>query len=182
MQGSKWLPEGAVELWNYEEVMRGFIVVSWMIQSFLCLLLVFFSFSLFMQWHKQVRNMHNRLNRFLAVPMACEVLQRDLQVTAPNNAQINHYSLSLNMPLHHKKITWLFDKDKLLRKQRVFDVKHRVWKKTVKNLVAEKLILGSFERIKNQSALLVGMKMAITLEDCKRYQEYIIAFRNGKQV
>ncbi len=182
MERQKASTKGTAKFWSGREIMRGFIVMSWMIQSFLCLLLVFLSFSLFMQWHKKVRSLHSRLNRFLASPIACDFLQRDIQAALPKDIQIDRYSVRLNLPSQHKKVTWVFDKDKFLRKQRIFDLKHKVWKKPVKNLVIEKLVAGSFEPIKNQKALLVGMKVVIKVEGSKQCQEYMIAFRNGKHI
>jgi hypothetical protein len=163
--------------------MRGFILISWMMQFFLCILITTITFSLVTDWNKKLHRINRSFNYFLMLPIALDVFARDIQSVEAQNINIYHHQVDINE--NYKKICWKYENNNLFRIIRNYDKKEGRWRQSNKSLVATQIHSVVFSPITNKNrgdSPLVGIEINYSRKkDLKTYKK-IISLRNGKVI
>ncbi|MEX0848646.1 MAG: hypothetical protein WD055_00275 [Candidatus Dependentiae bacterium] len=162
--------------------MHGFILISWMMQFFLCILITTITFSLVTDWNKKLHTINRSFNHFLTLPIAFDVLARDAQSVDAQDINIYHHQVDINEK--YKKICWKYENNSLFRIIRNYDKKEERWRQSNKSLVATQINSIVFSSItsKNSDTSLVGIEINYNQKkDMKTYKK-IISLHNGRVI
>jgi hypothetical protein len=155
---------------------KGFALIEWMIQFVLCTCLCMLVFMLFRTWLGRLSALHGSFNNTLQLPLALDVLRRDVQAADNNTFEVRADRCVCRT--QGQRIVWRFKEGVLYRIQKKYDEKAKQWRKAVRNVAAEG-VTGYYMvpiRINADKTRLDG----ITVMSPHKKSTYVIALRNGK--
>lgn len=129
--------------------------MEWMIQFALCTMLGITAFALFRTWAMHAKKLHQSLDQALQLPLAYELLRRDLMKVQPQNLICSTHRCVIKFP--GQQLKWYLKDNILYRSQKSYNTTKSQWNRAVKNVVAEKVSDISFKVLMRKAQAVSGV-------------------------
>lgn len=159
---------------------EGFIIIEWIVHIFILSLMGIMACMLFRTWIDRIDILHKVLNKTLQMPIACQVLRRDLQQADSTCIRVSsdRCIITHNLPSGIiDRRSWRIVGNRLIRSYKRYHHREKRWLKSVRNLAAEGIEKLEFIPNFNKAGDVSYVRLS-----WDRESTYIIVLRNGNRV